>query len=185
MLKMLPKSFLHSFVFKSALVFAGGALLTAAIFSLALNEQGTSYADSYKLLAGLNDVLISRSLQLFSFTLLLSISGIIILSIVYSHRVAGALHKLGMHTQRIASGDLDASVRLRNSDVLHELADDFNELSGRYRGILAPLEIKIRELEAIISDQEKQPRAEGALSSSGKITERTDEISELLKQIRL
>jgi methyl-accepting chemotaxis protein len=183
--RTLPKSFLHGFVFKSALIFAGGAFLTAAIFLLVLNEHGATYADSYKLLAGLNDVLVSRSLKLFSFTLLLSLSGIIILAIVYSHRVAGALHKLGMHSQKITSGDLAATVRLRNSDVIHELADDFNDLSGYYRGILIQLEIKTRELGAMVDDLEKQPQTEGNTGPSGKISKKTDEIRELLKQIKL
>lgn len=183
--RTLPKSFLHSFVFKSALVFAGGAFLTAAILLLALNEHVSTYAESYKLLASLNDALVSRSLILFSFTLLLSISGIILLAIIYSHRVAGALHKLGIHAQRITSGDLAASVRLRNCDVVHELADDFNDLSGYYRGVLAQLEIKTRELAAIINDLEKQPHAEDNTGSSKSISKVTVEIRELLKQIKL
>jgi methyl-accepting chemotaxis protein len=183
--KTLPKSFLHSFVVKSALLFAGGAFLTATILSLAFSEQSTSYADSYRLVAELNDVLLIRSLMLFSFNLVLSISGILILTIVYSHRVAGALHKLGMHTQRITSGELSASVHLRNSDVLHVLADDFNDLSGYYRGVLTQLETKTAELAAIMNDLEKQPQAEGAADPAGTISRRTDEIRELLTQIKL
>jgi methyl-accepting chemotaxis protein len=180
-----PKSFLSGFVFKSALIFAGGALLTAAVFYLALREQGASYADSYRLLADLDRVLVNKSLMLFSFTLLLSIAGIIILAIVYSHRVAGALHKLGMHTRRIASGDLAAAVRLRRTDVVHELADDFNDLSGRYRDVLGRLDSKTRELAAIMEDLEKHPPAAGDAGPTAKISERTDEIRELLRQIKL
>jgi methyl-accepting chemotaxis protein len=182
---IIPKSFLRSFVIKSALIFAGAAFLAAAIFALALNEQGTSYADSHRLLASLNDALVGKSLILFSFTLLLSISGIIILTILYSHRVAGALHKLGMHSQKIASGELAASVRLRNSDVIHELADDFNNLASHYRGILGQLEMKTRELAAVLDTVEKQPQAEGNADPAGIISKKTDEIRELLKQIKL
>jgi len=132
MQKTLPKFYLLSFVLKSTFIFfAGGALSTAALFLVFRGEPGLSYADGYKLLAELNRVLVNRSLVLFSFTLLLSVTGIIVLGIVYSHRVAGALHMLGMHTRRIAEGDLSKTVRLRSTDVVHVLAEDFNDLSGR------------------------------------------------------
>lgn len=183
--KTLPKSFLHSFVFKSALIFAGGAFLTAALFLAFRGEPGRSYADSYRLLAELNRVLVNRSLILFSFTLLLSLTGIIILATVYSHRVAGALHMLGMHTRRIASGDLSKTVRLRSTDVVHVLADDFNELSSHYRDLLAQLEVKTRELAAAMDNLEKHPLTDGDPGSSGRISERIDEIRELLNQIKL
>jgi methyl-accepting chemotaxis protein len=184
--KTISKSFLHGFVLKSTLIFACGAVLTAAVFHLSLREPGASYADSYKFLAELDSVLVSRSLVLFFFTLLLSIAGIIILAIVYSHRVAGALHKLGMHSKRIASGDLAASVRLRSTDVIHDLADDFNGISGRYRQLLVQLEMKTRELGAVMDDQEKQGKGKGAAGGlPDKISESIDEIRTLLNQIKL
>ena len=182
---LLPRSFLQSFVLKSTLLFAGGALLTVALFSLALQEQGMSYAESYKLLAEADRVLVSRSVMVFCFTLLLSIAGIVVLAIVYSHRVAGALHMLGMHTQRVASGDLAKSVKLRSTDVIHELAGDFNNLSSYYRGLLSQLEIKTRELAAIMDDPEKQTHRDSDAGLSAEISKRIDEIKALLDQIKL
>jgi methyl-accepting chemotaxis protein len=183
--KTLPRSFLLGFVLKSTLIFAGGALSTAALFFLFRGEPGTSYVDSYKLLAELNHVLVNRSLILFSFSLLLSLAGIIVLAIVYSHRVAGALHMLGMHTRRIASGDLTRTVRLRNTDVVHELAGDFNKLSDHYKGLLVQLEVKTRELSVSINSLEMQPPGEGDPGSSGRLSEKVTEIRELLDQIKL
>lgn len=179
------RKFLHGFVLKSALLFAGAATLAAAVLLLALHKQGTSYADSYRMLAELNSVLISRLLLLFLFTLLLSIAGVIVLGIVYSHRVAGALHKLGMHTRRIASGDLAAAVRLRRTDVIHVLADDMNGLSGRYRDALADLEKRTRALAVLVDDLENKTMAEEQRAARGEITKRIDEVRDLLDQIKL
>lgn len=92
---------------------------------------------------------------------------------------------LGMHTRRIAEGDLAKTVRLRNTDVVHVLADDFNDLSGRYRGLLAELEIKTRELAAIMDNLEKDPPADGDPGSSERLSERIEEIRALLNQIKL
>jgi methyl-accepting chemotaxis protein len=179
MQKILPKSYFNSFVLKSTLLFAGAALLTAAVFYLASQERGSTYAESYKLIAELNRVLVTKSLILFSFTLLLSIAGIIIISIAYSHRVAGPLYKLGIHARKISSGDLATSVRLRTNDVLHVLADDLNGLTGRYRDLLLQVETKTRELAALMDNPGKQtPPAD-------EISKRIDEIKKVLNQIRL
>jgi methyl-accepting chemotaxis protein len=185
MSKTLPRSFFRGFVLKSTLLFAGGALLTVALFSFAFPDQGTSYAESYKLLAEADRVLVDRSLMVFCFTLLLSIAGIVVLAIVYSHRVAGALHMLGMHTRRVASGDLAKTVKLRSTDVIHDLADDFNNISGHYRGLLALLEIKTRELAVIIDHPEQRAHRAGNTGLSTEISERTLEIKALLDQIKL
>jgi len=179
MQRMLPKSYFNSFVLKSTLLFVGAALLTAAGFYFFSQERGSSYAESYKLMAELNRVLVSKSLVLFSFTLLLSIAGIIIISIIYSHRVAGPLHKLGLHARKISSGDLAAVAHLRTHDVLHLLADDLNELSGHYRNLLLQVETKNRELAALMDNAGKQAPA------AGEISERVDEIRKLIDQIRL
>jgi methyl-accepting chemotaxis protein len=183
--KTLPRSFLRSFVLKSTLLFSGVALLSVAILFFALPDQGTSYAESYKLLAEMDRLLVNRSLILFGFTLMLSIAGIVVLAIVYSHRVAGALHMLGMHTNRVGSGDLTKSVKLRTTDVIHELADDFNNLSGHYRNLLAQLDIKTRELAAIMEGRGKQVHADSDTGLSAEISKRTGEIKAILDQIRL
>ena len=167
MQKTLPRSFLNSFVLKSTLLFAGGALLTVAIFALSLQGQGQSYAESYKLLAEVDRVLVNRSLSLFLFTLLLSIAGIVVLAVVYSHRVAGAF-TCSACIRAKSRRAIWKSVRLRSDDVIHELADDFNQLSGHYRGILARLETKTGELAAIMDTPEKQAPRESDSGSPPK-----------------
>jgi methyl-accepting chemotaxis protein len=181
--RIVPKSFLLSFVRVSAMLLAGGALLTAIGLYLAFPERGSSYADTYTLLASLNRDLAIGSVIMFFVILLLSLAGIILLAIAYSHRVAGPLHRLGIQTRRIASGDLADKVKLRDSDVVHVLADDLNSLSGRYHGLVLLLDQKTRELSDIM-DGPGQP-ASGDAAVTGNIADKTGEIAELLNQIRL
>jgi methyl-accepting chemotaxis protein len=184
-IQTVPKSYLSGFVRASTLIFAAGALLTAAGFYFAPEERLVSYADSFKLIAELNRVLVTKSLILFSFTLLLMVAGVVVISVAYSHRVAGPLFKLGMHTRKIASGDLAEEVRLRKGDVIHALAGDMNSLSSHYRGLLAQLEIKTRELAAVVDKPGRHAPPRNDADPSGEISERIDEIKELLNQIRL
>ena len=186
MQKALPRSYLKNIVRISTLLLAGGAICVAVGFYLAFQEQGrTTYADNYRLLAELDQALVTRALIVFSFTLLVSSVGAVIIAVAYSHRVAGPIYKLGMITQKIGGGDLAGSVRLRTNDVLHELAAEFNVLSGRYRETLIPLEIKTRELSVLMDDLEKQPPVNGDKETAAKISERIDEIKGLLNQIKL
>jgi methyl-accepting chemotaxis protein len=184
-LRTIPRSYLNGFVLKNALLFACGAFLAAAAFDLFSPEQGTTYAESYNLIAELNSGLINRSLALFSFTMLLMIAGIILISIAYSHRVAGPLHKLGIHTKKIASGKFAESVRLRKNDVVHALADDMNDLSGRFRVLLVQVEVKTRQLEDSLDDLGQSDPPQNDPGEIGTISERIDELRELLAQIRL
>lgn len=186
MQKALPKSYLRNIVRISTLLLAGGAICVAVGFYLLFQEQGrTTYADNYKLLAELDQVLVTRAVIVFSFTLMVSSVGAVIIAVAYSHRVAGPVYKLGLITQKISAGDLAGSVRLRTNDVLHELAAEFNALSGHYREVLVQLEIKTRELATIMDDLEKQPPANGDKEAAAKIAERIDEIRVLLNQIKL
>ena len=186
MQKALPRSYLRNIVRISTLLLAGGAICVAVGFYIAFQEQGrATYAGNYRLLAELDQALVTRAIIVFSFTLLVSSVGAVIIAVAYSHRVAGPVYKLGMITQKIGGGDLAGSVRLRADDVLHKLADEFNVLSDRYRGPLIQLEIKTRELSAIMNDLEKQPPVNGDKKTTAKISERIDEIRGLLNQIRL
>jgi methyl-accepting chemotaxis protein len=179
-----PKSYLNSFVIRSTLIFACVALLTATALYLAPRDQGLSYADNFRIIAELDRALVSKSLTLSSFALALILALIVFISIAYSHRVAGPLYKLGMHTRKIASGDLSESVRLRSNDVIHELAADLNTLSGSYRDLLAQVRTKTRELAAIMDNAEKQSPREGP-TPTDEIAERIDEIREILNRIKV
>jgi methyl-accepting chemotaxis protein len=179
-----PKSYLNSFVIRSTLIFACGALLTATALYLAPRDQGLSYADNFRIIAELNRGLVTKSLALSFFALLLILAVIVIISIAYSHRVAGPLHKLGMHTRKIASGELSEPVQLRSGDVIQQLAADLNDLSGRYRDVLVEVRAKTRELSSIMDSAEKQGQGSGPVPTN-EIAERIDEIRELLNRIKL
>jgi amino acid transporter len=116
-LQTVPRSYLNSFVVKITLLFSCIALLTVIGLSLAPRQRGASYADSFRLIAELDRVLVTKSLVLFSFILLLILCGIIIISIAYSHRVAG----LGMHSQNENGNITILSEKVSGKDLLLQL----------------------------------------------------------------
>ena len=62
---------------------------------------------------------------------------IFIVSIMYSHQIAGPAYKLEKSIQRIASGDLTFEVTLRKNDNLKELAAAINGMLSKFRNTLA------------------------------------------------
>lgn len=178
----LPKNYLNNFVARSTLVFAGGAFLTVAVVSLSPPQRVLSYADSFRLISELDRVLVEKSLALFSLAFLFILIGTAALALACSHRVAGALHKLGMHARAITAGDLSRTVRLRKNDVIHELAGDLNDLSSFHSALMTRLNMRTQELSVIL----ESAQFAGALrpESVRDIGKRIDEIRNLLNQIK-
>ncbi len=186
MQRTVSKSYITNFVRTILIILAAGSLVTATIlYLLHHRSQGASYAESYWVIGELNRSIVHSASLLLLSTLLTSIAGIAIIAILYSHRVAGAVLRLGMRTKKITAGDMSESVKLRSSDALHSLADEFNALSARYRGTLLQVDAKARELSAALDDVEKRPAADADRTSAALITEKIREIRNLLSQVKV
>jgi nitrogen fixation/metabolism regulation signal transduction histidine kinase len=53
---------------------------------------------------------------------------VVVRSIMYTHRTAGAVFHVSRCMDRIAEGDFDVTLRLRNEDSLRDLEDPFNRM---------------------------------------------------------
>jgi len=62
---------------------------------------------------------------------------VFIVSIMYSHQIAGPAYKLEKSIHRISNGDLTFEIHLRRNDNLKELAIAINGMLGRFRDTLA------------------------------------------------
>ncbi len=83
-------------------------------------------------------------------------AGVLVLGVLYSHRVAGPLFKVKRYAAEMAEGRFDARIRFRRKDAVHELADALNrvaaswaERTGRLDAGLRALEENLRMLEQV------------------------------------
>ena len=60
---------------------------------------------------------------------LIILAMVVIRSIMYTHRTAGAVFKVAKSMDTIASGDFDITLRLREDDSLRTLEDPFNNMA--------------------------------------------------------
>ncbi|MBI4685663.1 MAG: methyl-accepting chemotaxis protein [Nitrospirae bacterium] len=175
----------YRLAFKCIVIIIFGAVLTAFfLYAFLQKEIGSSYAESYNAIARLREELLYKSAIIYLTTALVQIAGIIIISLLYSHRVAGPLYKFGIFARKIASGDLSGAVRLRRHDAVHPMADDLNGITARYKEILGRLEAKTREMRDAVSAAHASSQA-NAQNTLKNVSEKADEIQKILYSIKL
>ena len=150
---IIPGSYLWNLVLKCLLIFAGGLILMALVFYLT-NQQdiGPTYGEGFRMLSRLREDIFYKSLLIYIGIVLLMLVGVIVISLFYSHRVAGPVYRLGLFADEIRDGHLENDVFLRQDDVIHPLAYEMNNLVAVYRQIVVELK---HELEEIAVLQEK------------------------------
>jgi nitrogen fixation/metabolism regulation signal transduction histidine kinase len=70
-----------------------------------------------------------RNLAIMAGISLIILSMVVVRSIMLTHRTAGAVYKVVQCLEKIASGDFDVTLRLRNDDNLCALEDPFNKMA--------------------------------------------------------
>lgn len=65
---------------------------------------------------------------------LIILAMVVVRSIMYTHRTAGAVYRVSMCLDKVADFDFDVSLRLRDEDNLRELEAPFNKMVGNLKG---------------------------------------------------
>jgi nitrogen fixation/metabolism regulation signal transduction histidine kinase len=75
-----------------------------------------------------------RNLAILAGISLIILAMVVIRSIMYTHRTAGAVFKVAQSMGMIATGDFDVTLRLRDDDSLRELEEPFNKMATALSG---------------------------------------------------
>jgi methyl-accepting chemotaxis protein len=176
------KSYSYRLTAKSLLIIIACALASTFIVFFSLyREPAKSYAENYVIIAELRRQLLNRAAVIYLVTSIFILIGVAVITLLYSHRVAGPLYRLGIFARTIAAGDLSGEVRLRQHDVIHPMADDLNGIVKKYRDILGQLEVMTGEMKGDASAAHGEP----APYSPDRMLEKTEEMKELLSRIKL
>ena len=186
---VVARSYPYRFALRSAALFVCGILLTCiAIWFYSYYEPAPTYAENYKMLSRLRGELMFTSVIVYAAMSLITLAGTAVICLLYSHKVAGPLYKLGLFLREVTSGDFSRSVKLRNGDVIHPLAQDINAMVSSYRDVISELEAKAGELRATVSglgDSAHSPSQEELHAASAHIAAKSDEIKALLQKFTL
>ncbi len=70
-----------------------------------------------------------RNLAILAGISLIIFAMVVTRSIMYTHRTAGAVYKVAQCMDKIAAGDINTTLRLRDDDSLRELEEPFNKMA--------------------------------------------------------
>lgn len=131
----------------SVLALAGTAAFCAAFyFNLNRNMAGgyVSVLDGMRFIRGniLNNFIVTET-----GILLFLVSGVILLTLLMSHRIAGPIFRLERTAKAIGDGNLTTVVKLRDKDQLKELASQVNALIAGLNQTVRGIEDSYRAVE--------------------------------------
>ena len=184
-IETINKSYYYRLAGTCILIIILGAVLTGVLLYFSLyKESGSSYAESYGIITALRGELFYKSTYLYFTALLFIIIGITVISLLFSHRVAGPLYRLGVFARKVASGDLSKAVTLRQKDAIYPIAVDLNNIVAMYKDVLEQLETKAKEIREMSSTAD--PSAVIAEKDMlEKLLKRVYEMNGILSRIKL
>ncbi|MBC8318080.1 MAG: methyl-accepting chemotaxis protein [Desulfobulbaceae bacterium] len=148
--KGVPGSYRRAVLFRPVLVFIAGLILTTVLLYVAVNQSiGPNYGEGFRMLSQLQEDIFSKASIIYTITVFIIVSGIIFLTLLYSHRVAGPVYRLTHFARALSSGDFSSNVYIRDNDVIHPLADEMNAMVDQYRQALGRLQVEMNALEKI------------------------------------
>jgi methyl-accepting chemotaxis protein len=143
-------------VIKCALIFIMGLAVTAGIFLLLKRQPiGPTYGEGFRMLARLDRDIFYKSLVIYGGTVLVTLVCIAVITMLYSHRVAGPVYRLRLFAAQIMGGDLRARVTLRQTDVVQPLAVEMNRMNEQFAQTFGAIRQEIEALEKQVDILEK------------------------------
>ncbi len=168
-------------------LFVGFSVLAAVyLYSDVSRPLSTHYSAIVSILNDMHETLIIKTLKINALFFVLTFAGILILGIMYTHRVCGPLHKVELCSKSVAEGKIDTKIKFRKKDAIHAFGDIFNEMTNNYSDKVKELNAEADQLKKTITDirnlAEKGESTEEDMERALEIDER---IKELLKTIKL
>jgi len=185
MFETIRKTYYRTLAFKCILAILLGAVVNGLILYVFLSsEPGSSYAESYAIMTSLRKNLFYKSMGIYVATSIFIVIGITVISLLYSHRVAGPIYRLGVFARKIASGDLSGTIKLRRHDEIDMMADDLNNLTAEYNKVISQIESKTKEFGGIAAAI-GELKGDAALDALARLSAKRDEINKILSNIKL
>ncbi len=109
---------------------------------------GEGYHNVQAQVREIGNVLFWKVAVLYTVISVLILLAMVVLHLLYSHRIAGPAYRIGREASKIAGGDLTGNIRLRNKDNLADMADSLNEVASQYRGRISAVQDRLTAIEA-------------------------------------
>jgi nitrogen fixation/metabolism regulation signal transduction histidine kinase len=164
----------------------GTVLSTIYLYLDIYRPLNTHYSAILSIITEIKETLIIKTLSINAFFYLLISAGIAILGILYTHRIAGPLHRIKLYAKMIGEGRLDTEIKFRHKDAIHSFGESFNDMTKSYSDRVTVLTSEIQQFKDAIAEikslTEDGKDTEFAMK---KVLEQDSRIRNLLNTIKL
>lgn len=176
------------YAYSLVIVLLGASFAGLGVIWSLPGNLGEGYHNVQAMLRGIQQVLFFRITLFYSIAIIIIIVAMVVLHLLYSHRIAGPAYRIGQEAARIALGNLTGIIKIRKHDNLMDMADSMNDVASQYRvHIGAVLEhlADIEEQSLKMSALVQQGNDEAALKlTAEEISGKSDTITGCLAEIR-
>lgn len=121
------------YVYSLIIVLLGVSFAGLGVFWSLPGNLGEGYHNVQAMLRGIQQVLFWRIALFYTITILIIVLAMVILHLLYSHRIAGPAYRIAQEAAKIAGGNLSGNIRFRQTDNLMDMADSMNDVALQYR----------------------------------------------------
>jgi methyl-accepting chemotaxis protein len=140
----------------------------------------THYSAIVSIVSDIHETLIVKTLKINLLFFALIAAGILILGILYTHRICGPLKRIKIFAKAVSEGRLDTRVSFREKDAIHPFGDTFNDMMEAQSNTVKKLSAETKELKSAVREL-KTLSDEGKDIGSG--MERVSEIDKRIKEV--
>jgi nitrogen fixation/metabolism regulation signal transduction histidine kinase len=168
--------------------FIGTAVSSIYLYLDIYRPLNTHYSAILSIITEIKETLIIRTLKINAFFYLLISAGIVILGILYTHRIAGPLHRIKLYAKMVGKGrlDLDTDIKFRHKDAIHSLGKSFNDMTKSYSNKVTMLISEIQQFKDAITELKSlTEKGEDTEIAMKRVLEQDSRIKKLLNTIGL
>lgn len=183
---VLAKGFTTRLVLRVLALFAVFSALSGIfIYFRTYRQLDTNYGAVIAIIADIRESLLTETLWITLAFYLFILIGVLLLGIMYTHRISGPLMQIRRYARSIAEGDLRAIIRFRRHDAIHSFGDTLNSLGESYRGRVSRLKSDVNTLRETVSELKSRSGDEGLEKGLQKVLDCDERINREIDQILL
>ncbi len=167
-------------LFSLCIFFITGLVATLAVLYYTMHHDiGPTYAMGIKMLTALKQDIFYKALIIFGNIFLFMIIGILLLALLYSHRIAEPLYRLTQFVTKIIEGHLNERVSIRDKDIIQPVAAELNALVNVYHHQFQEIKKELQALEILAAGMDESEESLSEIKKKAKV------IHQLTEQFQL
>jgi len=183
---VLKKGFIKRLVLLILLVFIVFSSVSGLfLYFNTYRSLDTNYSASISIISEIKEDLLSRTITISALFYLFILIGIVLLAVLYTHRIAGPLQRIKLFAGSVRRGDLSTALKFRKKDAVHSFGDSLNRMTESWQGRIRSLTSYIEQLENAVKECRSLAENEKERAAVlGKISSIDKEIKKLLEEIK-